>query len=568
LQWSAALVVLAMSPAWARKPAPKRLPGAVKAEAFGSFQYQFSDTERVEVASGKTIIAAIGRTRTPWTGWFPIRVFVDNTQGPKQTIRLGFTSLSGNNRTEVVRIIDVEAGERQTVALTVPAEVRWGTLEASSPVIGKQSGPIGLTPVYDRARIVLNLGTPPAFESIVGGPNNVDGEDQVLTMPLDEAPVELTAYVGFHAVVVSDEKGLGALSDAQRVALEGWVASGGSLVLTAPPSHTEFLPLLDAYETGTQPYGFGNVTVLHDSRHFLSTPMASVPVQPLGQIQGRRSFEVDGLSTYRPLLPQAFVPVGRFLLIITLFTVLIGPGSVYLARRRGPALLLATIPATAFVTCLVILASSMLVDGFSVHATAYGFTLLDRERHRAITLGLTGWYANLSPRSVDYSSTTSVIAPRKNGEPTPVELTWADGQRYGSNFIPSRTYREWGQLSVTPSRARLVVKRRENGLALQNALGHRIDSVWVRSGETLYTANNVPDGAEVPLTRDERVVLTELAHAAENRFIEAAWKPMVMAPLQEGQFLARLDGTGFVSTGGVRVKLHEGKHVVRGEIEP
>ena len=66
------------------------------------------------------------------------------------------------------------------------------------------------------------------------------------------------------------------------------------------------------------------------------------------------------------LLPQATAPLGRFLFIITLFTLAIGPGSVWVARRRGPAALLVTIPGTALVTCVLIIGYSLIADGFRV----------------------------------------------------------------------------------------------------------------------------------------------------------------------------------------------------------
>jgi hypothetical protein len=261
------------------------------------------------------------------------------------------------------------------------------------------------------------------------------------------------------------------------------------------------------------------------------------------------------------------VPVARFLIIITLFTLLIGPGSVWLARRRGPAILLASIPVTAFATCVVILSSSLLLDGFTVHAATYGYTLLDARHHRAVTVGVDAWYANLAPRSGSFPSTVSLVAPQRSGDATSVSITWGDGARYGSGYIPSRTYREWGVVGVEATRARLVVKQKGDGWVLQNGLGHRVQHVWVRLGEALYSASDVRDGAEVALTTDDRVSEQLLELVAAQRFVESQWKPLVMAPLGDGEFLGAIEGAGFVSTGGVAMNLHDGKHVVRGEVE-
>ncbi|MDX2014662.1 MAG: hypothetical protein SFW67_30970 [Myxococcaceae bacterium] len=571
----ALLGLVVASPAWARRPrtvAPSssQLP---RLQTFGEqsvLHYQFSQTERVEVSSAPTIVSVSSRHHTPAMGWFPMRVSIDNTGGPKQTMTLAFRSVGGGSSSEVKRVVEVAAGERRNVTLSVPAELHWGQFEASSPVIGRQSQSLGFTAIYEPARLVLAFGTPEAFEAFARKkPDNTNGEDQVLTMSLDEAPTELSAYLGFHAVALVDPRGFEGLSDAQRGALEGWVATGGSLVLQSRPTTPAVLPLLEG-DGPMHRYGFGAVTVLDEDASFSSVPLAQLPVEPLGQLESRgtRRYGLERTSTFEALLPQAIVPVARFLVIITLFTLLIGPGSVFIARKRGPAVLLATIPITAFATCVLILGSSVLLDGFRVHAATYGYTLLDREQHRAVTLGLSGWYANLAPRTAAFDGTTGVIAPRRNGEPTPVSLEWRDGARFGAGFVPSRTYREWGFASVAPSRARLVARREGSRVVLQNALGERIDAVWVRLDGSLYVARDVRDGGEVTMEPDDRVDETGLSLEAARRFVTAYARPLVMAPLEDGQFLARVQGTAFVPMGGLSADLHAAQHVVRGEVEP
>jgi len=121
-------------------------------------------------------------------------------------------------------------------------------------------------------------------------------------------------------------------------------------------------------------------------------------------------------------------------------------------------------------------------------------------------------------------------------------------------------------VSVAPTRARLVVRQKGEALVLQNALGMRVRRVWVRVGEELFVANDLRDGAEVALSPSARVDEAELTLPAARRFVEAQWRPLVTAPLTDGQFLASVEGAGFVPTGGVTMKLHEGRHVVRGEV--
>lgn len=557
-----ALVLAAPALARKRRPMPDQpIASTTPPELFGAFRYQFSQSERSEIASGRTIVSVIARGHTPWQGWFPMRVKIDNTQGPAQQVKLAFRTL-GSASSEVTKTVEVNAGELQNVTLSVPAETRYGTFEASSPVIGRQSGQVGFSSVYEDHRLVLNFGTPEQFEAFIQEkPDNTSGEDQVVAMALEEAPNELAGYLGVHAVTVTDPRGLEALSEVQRRALEGWVSLGGTLVLTAWPRGWGVLPLLHDDGDEIRPYGFGVVAVPTGNAPLTWVPKAVLPLTPMA---GDASEIRNGSSSM--LLPQAQVPVGRFLLIITLFTLLIGPGSVWLARRRGPAVLLASIPATAFATCVVILGSSLLLDGFTVHASSYGYTLLDRDRNRAITVGLSAWYANLAPRSVTFDAATALVAPGRNDGPA-IDLDWSgDGARLKSGFIPSRTYREWGIVSVTPTRARLVVKQRGDQFVVQNALGHRVGQVWVRLGDQLYVARELSDGREATLQPDERIDDAALDLTAGDRFASTV-RPLLMAPLTDGQFMAKLEGVGFVPLGGVRFDLYEGAHVVRGEVE-
>jgi len=563
------LMLVVALPAAARKPRPSRsnAPSSVPAaELMGPFQYQFSQAERVDVASGRTQVSAVSRTHVPWMGWFPLRVTIDNSVGPTQTVTLAYRSSVGEGGSAITRAVDVEAGERRHLSFPVPAELRYGVLEASSPVIGRERATVGFASIGGTQRLVMTLGAPEQFEIAVGKPpDNTSGEDQVLVLPLDEAPVELAAYVGLHAVMVTDPRGFDGLSEPQRQALEAWTASGGTLVLASLPRTKGVLPLLTS-EDALQPYGLGHLALMAGPGWSISSlPVARLPVSPLGQIAGRE-YVPDGTAGYPALLPQAMVPVARFLVIITLFTLLIGPGSVWLARRRGSAVLLATIPATAFVTCASILGSSLLVDGFTVHASSFGYTLLDPERSRAITLGLTAWYANLAPNEAQFDGTTALIAPTRSGSATAADLDWRDGARFGSGFIPSRAYREWGLVSVSATRARLVLKQQGDRVLLQNALGMQLESAWVRVGEETWLVKGLPDGGEVALSETDRLELAALAIEGSARFAAEVWKPLMMAPLQDGDFIAKVDGEGFVSTGGIRVSLHQGQHVVRGTV--
>ncbi len=529
--------------------------------------YQFSQSQRVDVGGGRTKVSVEQGLISPKSGYIPMQVVIDNTVGPRQVVSLTFKAYGS---AVVSRQVEVNEGERRAVTLVVPTEMRSGTLSARGPGITERgTASVYFTAAYGGNRAILSLGKPESFEKFVGSPPAYSSATiQVATIGLADAPSELAAYVGFEAVVLPDEGALERLNEGQRRAIEAYAASGGAVVLKGPLRSKANFPLVGE-PTGQQRYGFGVLDVepggappalLHSSRTLASNPDGSPPDYD------RR---YGGAKTWSALLPQATAPVGSFLLIMTLFTLLIGPGSVWVARRRGPAALLFTIPATAFVTCGLIVGYSLFSDGFTVHAASYGYTLLDSRQHRAITAGLEAYYANLAPRQATFSAMSVPIAPwRDNREHFSASIEWKDGARFGGDFVPSRIYREWGSVSVEPTRARVAVKKKGDGWVVQNALGGTARRLVVNLEGQKWHAEDVPDGAERELVSTGDLSLPKLPSSVDDRFGAEARSRVSTEALREHEFLAALEGQAFVPSGGVSVKHHDSQSLVRGEVEP
>lgn len=530
-------------------------------------KYQLAQLQRASVGSGATKVTVETNAPTPSFGMFPVRVFIDNTAGPRQTIRLSFRgNVTGSFHT-VSREVEVNAGERRVVNLPAPSEMRYGTMSASGPGItegGETS--VYFNSTYAPQRAVLTLSGPERFQSFIGKPPSYSRADVfVMTIPPAEAPSELAAYVGYDAVIVPDATTLESLDEGQRRALEAYAVTGGNLVVKGPLRAAGLFPLLTGEPKKTQPYGLGRLAVVGDTPDTETLMLRTTPaVKPQGPVpEYERRY---GGAKLEPLLPQATAPLGRFLLIITAFTLAIGPGSIWVARRRGPAALLVTIPGTAAVTCVAIIAYSLIADGFTVHGALFSFTRLDSKQHRAITAGVTAYYANLAPGRATFSASTVPIAPwEDNREKFVADMSWRDGLTMGSDYVPSRVYREWGFLSVEPTRARLALKASGDGWTVQNALGQRVKSVAVRIDGVTWEARDVRDGGEAMLTRGSDQQYR--GNDAASRFGPAVAATIVHDELADGQFLARLDGEGFLPTGGVRMSLHKSEHWVRGEVE-
>ena len=530
-------------------------------------EYQIAQVNRLDVAGGRTRVSVESNAPSPRAGSFPVRLFIDNTKGPQQTIQFSIRSTVAGSMHVVNRAVEVNAGERRVVNVPVSAEMRYGTVMASGPGITESSNAsMYFQSTYDPQRVVLSLSRPEQFEKFAGKSPRYSGANVLVhPIPPDEAPGELASYLGYDAVVVPDGAIIDNLDEAQRVALEAFAATGGHLVIGGTLRSQAAFPLVSALKPGMNRYGFGSLIITQGAPgNSVDVFRDNLAVSPHGQLpEYERRY---GNAAKDLLLPQATAPLGRFLLIIALFTLAIGPGSVWVARRRGPAALLVTIPGTAIVTCALIISYSLVADGFTVHASTYGFSLLDTKGHRVITQGVTAYYANLAPSKATLAPGVMLVAPHEDRrEKYIADMSWKDGLTLSSDFVPSRTYREWGFTGVEPSRARIVVKQKGSVVVVQNALGMRIEKLVVNVDGRFFSGGPVRDGGEATLEAGNR--LEYGGNAGASRFSSDVTQAVVHRTIEHGQFLARLEGDGFVPTGGIGRQLNSSEHWVRGDFE-
>lgn len=570
----ALLAVLTTSPPPVAVPvAPVAMPvelGSEPTSTAGGYDYSFATAHNTDVGGGMTKVTALSQFPTPNYGYFPLVVHIDNSLGPRQTIKLAFNTTGQGGQRTFSRSVDVAAGERRAVTIPVPSHMRYGNLRARGPGI-TEAGDTHLyfNPVNNRQRAVLNLGTAETFQEATNSKPSFSGNAnvQVVSLTAAEAPGELAAYVGWDSVVLSAVK-LEDLNDAQRRALEGYAALGGHLVLMqGSRGVAAALPLL----ADDRPhYGIGEVTFCEPcSIAAVLDHSAKVPVRAIEPKGRRNRYAYDDEGVPELALPVAVAPIGRFLLIIAAFTLAIGPGSLWVARKKGPAALLVTIPGTAALTCLLIVGYSLLRDGFTVHATVQGFTLLDSKNHRAITSSVGAFYANLAPGGARFAADTVVVAPTVTREYGSVEqaasINWDDGARFSADFIPSRSYLEWSFLQVAPTRARLVVKEVNGELRVQNALGGELDYLQLRHGRSLYTVTSLKDGSEAVAKKDDKTNAPAIG-LMEKRLSEDA-RQVLTLPLVDGDFIAALKGPGFTPMGGMGLEQTDSRSLVRGGYE-
>ena len=515
----------------------------------------------------------------PSRGYIPLGLGFHNQGLRSHTLRIDITA-HGLGRVSS-RVVEVGPRQRFIAWVPVPIAARGGLVHLSGP----DGDPVSTSffTVDPTGAAVLVLGTERAFQAGTGLPRLERGPRMTTHfIPLEEAPRELAAYVGHSAVVVAGD--VTALPADAWAALEAYAATGGHLVLTRPPRDVgERLPLLVGTRAGVGPYGFGQVRLCGEPKEcglellsrvgtFKDSPPVGVvsPAGPAPSWQRGRHLLSDGEA---PLLPGVQPPVGRFLLLILLFVLAVGPGGLVLARRKGPVALLIAVPSVALLTCLAIVAWSVLVEGFSLHAARYSVTWLDRARDRALTVGLSGYYANLEPEGVRMPTLGALLGSDVSWGQEAVEADWTNGMAVTGGFLPSRSYREWGELAVVPTRARLAVRREGQGLWVQNALGAPLAGGYVRLGQQVWRVPALAEGAEGEASL-EPVSNTVPFPTEFVSFPEPVRRRFNIVPsnvlgrqLAEGDFLARLEGPGLTPSAALPVELHEGLHFIRGRVD-
>lgn len=511
----------------------------------------------------------------PANGHAPAWVELENHGSAVRVVDLRFRPYSGSS--DVRRRVTLDGGERRVVSLPIPSQLRAG--ELSIGVAGKTPSMTPLTIRTAEQPPLLVLGDEDAFRRF-RGPTHSPTEPQAAShaaeldtnraafMDATHFPDQLAGLVGRRTVFLLDAA-TAKLNSAQRGALEAYALTGGEIVFA---QEAALAPALDTWRAttaeGSEPLGFGLV-------HVCSATTCSVCVDCAGGERGvfaapqvttnpveagaRREF---GERSQPSLLADVGQPaVGAFLAIILLFAFAIGPGNIYVARRWGRHLILVTTPALALTTCSGIAGYGMVSDGlFTLHAGSRAATLLDETNHRATTVGVTGFFAALSPGEVELPAAHAWLTTDAS-----IAIDWSRGTRFGGELIPSRSYREHGFVGVAPSRARLVLA----GQSVQNALGGDIDLGLVKINGVEHPLGAIASNGSGPLGEKSSAVNLALSNRIQLRLSGRLSGPLLTRltePLAEGEFLVVLSGPPWIPLDGLEAQAHATHHVVRGRL--
>lgn len=199
------------------------------------------------------------------------------------------------------------------------------------------------------------------------------------------------------------------------------------------------------------------------------------------------------------------VPVIAFVLLISLFAVVIGPVNYFIVlRRKQLYLLVLTIPTIAFLTSCALFAYAMIADGFRTQSRLMSFTLLDQGTKHAVSFNRISLFAGLAPsHGLQFSPDTAVLPIWSSDvcfEGGTVD--WTDTQALTTGWLRSRTRTQFETIEHRIERGRLEFSSAAGGTPPEasNGLEWTIDTLIVKdeSGQ-IYSGRNLPAGASLKL---------------------------------------------------------------------
>lgn len=411
-------------------------------------------------------------------------------------------------------------------------------------------------------------------------------------------PSTWTDYSGLDVVMIS-WRTLTDLDAGKRTAILQWAQTGGTLLIyesaKTPESHSELsdllnlpgetywqpanpnerIPLKDEYEDSPGPlmgadgrgqmlpfkelewpsserafffcdYLLGRVYVFPESP-FPGTPydwswwVGSLPAErsswairngvlPRQANEDFFNFLIPGVTS---------VPVYAFLVLMTLFTIIIGPlNYIFLRRRKKTYMLLLTIPAIAFITSLTLFVYSTLAYGFRVTARSRSLTVLDQRANTAVALSRISLFAGIAPsEGLTFSPDTAVFpmwAPMQfarahygQSQFESGRVVWGEQQRLTDGWLRSRTRTQFVTVQHRTERGRLEIEASSpSTLRISNGLEWDIKGIlWVDEKGNFYQGGTVGAGNTGELkfvSRDNFAIGLQEFHALleENEELE------------------------------------------------
>jgi hypothetical protein len=202
-------------------------------------------------------------------------------------------------------------------------------------------------------------------------------------------------------------------------------------------------------------------------------------------------------------------PVVTFLVLNTLFAIVIGPLNYFVLKsRRRLYLLLITVPLAAAVVTGGLLSYAMVSDGLRTRVRVFSTTYYDKDSGEAIHWGRHCYYASFAPsRGLAFSEETAVypVYARFEDGDTDQLLRWDQQQNLRAGFLRSRTLSQFIAIENRAAQSPFVITPAEQGqdlLNLKNNSGQAVSLIIARDHEGNYYSGSIGAEATGQLQRE------------------------------------------------------------------
>ena len=383
-------------------------------------------------------------------------------------------------------------------------------------------------------------------------------------LPPQEWSDDWRAYSSFDGVLLKHSD-IELLPPNVLMALQQYVELGGILSVLGSDTSPFTGKTVQRLNSSTYVVGFGRCFV-HTS-NTVQGILQEVKAWPKNQ----KVFNILNDSETRsnkkfPLVDRVSVPVRGFLLLVTLFALIVGPVTVVvLAKVNRRIWLLWMVPIESAITCGLVLGYSFFSEGITPKIRMEGITLLDQERHVATTLGWLGCYCPQRPANGLFFSDDWELNRLKNNYRTSTTIDWTQKQHLSRGWVSARVPSFFLCRRSAIRRERLEYSLNDEGqIEVVNGLGAKINKLWFRDAKgVFYFAENIKAGQRTELTVEKNKTGSADMKALYALFTEdfpEAKNRLRLDPryhLIPGSYIALLEGDPFMEhgLGDRRIKL-------------
>jgi hypothetical protein len=487
-----------------------------KSEEFHTGDFIRSVTRTVTIEPGKTVRVALAYPERHMLSGSSVGVTVDG-RDYEAPLRLSRSAMSGFSR----GMSYVYGGSRTST----PAQVLCS--KSIDPRFSSRAQSRG-------GEIDLGVGMPTTKLStfrLPAGPGSsaIEVTTGSMLAPINYPAAALPApawspnwlgYSRYDGIVLTADD-LRAMTAEARTAVEQFVECGGVLLIFGadPPLPGDWkLGPIAGLPLAACPAGFGYCFHCRENEPWSMDSRALDVVRGLVTQANTRLQQVHSPAEANrmfPVIENLGVPVRGLLLLMIAFTIGIGPVNlVVLTRMKRKLWLFWTIPAVSAVTCIAVLGSMVLAEGWDSKSRVESFTVLDENSRHAATLGWYAYYTPLlsggglhfSPRTEvtyqDENESARGYSYRRRTAGSALSIDWTRDQHLVSGWIAPRVPSHFELRKGDIRRERVVIAPGSDGkLEAVNGLGADISEFWyVNDAGAMFTAQSIPAGGRAALT--------------------------------------------------------------------